>query len=73
VERVRRIRVDCQVFICAASTNIGLSHTEAVARLDAAVRAAGGLLDIHRVTSDIVNGYPPLPTVGENGEWGDLG
>jgi|GEM_PF-3598146 len=55
VEHVfRRVRVLADLLITGVATNAPLAQTEAVARLEAAIRAAGGVLDVHGVRSYMV-------------------
>lgn len=58
-ERVfRRVRVWADIYFAGALTSAPMSHTEAVARLELAVRQAGGALDVTDVRSDIVSTMP---------------
>lgn len=50
----RRVRFELQVLVSAAALNVTPAHTEALARLEAAVRAAGGVLDVQAVRSVVV-------------------
>lgn len=57
----RRVRFELEVLITAAALNPSPAHTEALARLDAAVKAAGGVLDVHGVRSSVVRACPQAP------------
>jgi hypothetical protein len=50
----RRVRLELHVLLSAAALNVTPAHTEALARLEAAVRAAGGVLDVQGVRSMVV-------------------
>jgi hypothetical protein len=50
----RRVRIRLDVLLSGAAQLAPLCHTEAAARLEAAVIDIGGLLDVHDVTSNIV-------------------
>jgi hypothetical protein len=50
---VRRVRVTCDVLLAGVDDREGICKAEAAARLAAAVAAAGGVLDVKMVTSQI--------------------
>jgi hypothetical protein len=50
---IRRARVTCDVLLAGVDERQGAAQVEAVARLAAAVAAAGGVLDVKMVTSQI--------------------
>ena len=54
----RRVRVFCDVYFAGVAVSAPVSHTEAVARLEAAVRAAGGAIEVHEVRSHVVQSAP---------------
>lgn len=54
---VRRIHVTCEVFLAGVDMREPMARAEAVGRLEAAITAAGGALDIRGVTST-VGRYP---------------
>jgi hypothetical protein len=54
----RRVCVWADVFFAGVAVSAPVSHTEAVARLEAAVRAVGGFLDVHTVRSNVVRSVP---------------
>lgn len=70
VLRVRRIAIVSQVVFTSAVESDPLARAESLARLDRAVRGAGGLLSLHSITS--LTGFwaaQPGPG-GENGNGG---
>lgn len=54
----RRVRVSVEVFFSGASMEAPAAHREAMARLEAAVQSAGGLLDVQGVRSVIAKSLP---------------
>jgi hypothetical protein len=65
---VRRVRVTCDVLLAGVDERQGIAQTEAVARVEAAIAAAGGVLDVKMVTSQIgrypaSGGAQGVPTV----------
>jgi hypothetical protein len=56
---IRRVRVNAAMLFAAACQNATIAHTEALARLEAAVQHAGGLLDVQDVTSTFGKSSPP--------------
>jgi hypothetical protein len=56
----RRVRVFCDVYFAGVAVSAPVSQTEAVARLEAAVRAAGGAIEVHEVRSHVVRSVPQL-------------
>ncbi len=73
-ERIfRRVRVTCDVLFAAVDVNAPIAQTEALARLEQAVQAAGGVLDVERVISNVVK-WEPQPgqgraSGGRGGPW----
>jgi hypothetical protein len=51
--KLRRVRITCDIFFAGVDVTAAGSQAEAVAALDAAVTAVGGMLDISRVRSSI--------------------
>jgi hypothetical protein len=66
----RRVRIFCDVLFAGVSTAAPMSHAEAVGRLEAAVREAGGALDVHEVRSHIVRTVGQLATGPQLAEQG---
>jgi len=54
----RRVQVFCDVYFAGVAVSAPVSHTEAVARLESAIRAAGGAIDVHQVRSYVVRSAP---------------
>lgn len=54
---VRRVRVSCDVLLAGVDERQGPAQTEAVARLAAAVAAAGGVLDV-KIAASQIGRYP---------------
>jgi len=50
---VRRVRVSCDVLLAGVDERGDVAQGEAVARLEAAVRLAGGILEVNRALSTI--------------------
>jgi hypothetical protein len=59
VHPIRRVRINAILLFSAASLNQPIAHTEALARLEAAVQYAGGLLDVEDVNSTWGKSSPP--------------
>ncbi len=57
----RRVRVTVDVLFAGTSMEGPAAHAEAVARLERAVTAAGGLLEVDRVRSAMVKSMPLQP------------
>jgi len=73
---VRRVHVVAEIVFNAARTGRAASEDEAVTRLLDAVRAAGGAVSLHAVTTDV--GRQPIPvlagvTSGRRGRGGPGG
>src|SRR5262249_27747827 len=67
----RRVTVFCDVYFAGVSSSAPMSQTEAVSRLEAIVRAAGGALDVHQVRSYVVRSSPqPGPRTEFAGQGG---
>jgi hypothetical protein len=59
-ERVfRRVRLSADVLFAAVDANPPMAQAEALERLERAIEAVGGLLDVSRVTSGFVRWTPP--------------
>jgi hypothetical protein len=56
---IRRVRLSVDVLLAGVNTAAPIAQTEAVARIEAAVRTIGGVLDIHGVRSSIVRYAAP--------------
>jgi hypothetical protein len=69
---LRRIVIECRVAVLGVSVVPALAHAEALARLEAAVAALGGGLDVDRVTSALGR-CAPSPAPGERNASGDDG
>lgn len=54
----RRVRLTVDVLMSGASWSAPIAHSEALGRLDRAVRAVGGWLDVKLVTSTIGRASP---------------
>ena len=63
---VRRVRLEIHVLFAGVGASAVEAHVEAVARLETAIAAAGGCLQVDRVMSALVR-YGPLPAVGDGG------
>jgi len=61
---VNRVRLTVQVLFAGVSPRADLARAEAVARLEAAVQSAGGIVTVDGATSCLVR-YGPLPPVGQ--------
>lgn len=61
---VHRVRVQVDVLFAGVSPIAAEARTEALAVLERAVVAAGGVISVHQVSSCMVR-YGPLPAVGE--------
>jgi|SRR4051812_16391174 hypothetical protein len=61
----RRVQVFCDVFFAGVTTSAPMSHTEAVARLEKAIRDAGGAVDVLQVRSHVVCSTPQTRPGGE--------
>jgi hypothetical protein len=55
---IRRVHFSIDVWFAGASNNLSQSHEEALARLDRAVTAAGGLFEVKRLHSSLVKSLP---------------
>ena len=70
-ERIfRRVRITCDVLMAGVDVNPPIAQTEALARLEQAVQAAGGLLDVEAVRSSVVKWTPPPAAGREKGGGG---
>lgn len=58
---VRRVTVTLDVSFAGASLVPALARRDALARLEAAVRAAGGLINLHAVYDAVGRFEPPAP------------
>jgi hypothetical protein len=67
VHAIRRVRINAILLFSAASLNQAIAHTEALARLEAAVHQAGGLLDVEDVASTWGKSSPPPRLGSTNG------
>lgn len=50
---IRRVRITCDVFLAGTNIRAPQAQAEAVARLERAIAAAGGILDVHGVLSTV--------------------
>lgn len=54
----RRVRVSCDVLFAAVDPNQSIAQAEALLQLELAVKAAGGLLNVDRIVSNVVRWAP---------------
>lgn len=59
----RRITIVAEIVLAGASGLQSQAQVEALERVELAVRGAGGLLNLHTVTSVIGRSRPPVPAV----------
>ena len=62
----RRVRVQLDVILCGTSAARGEAQAEAVARLEAAIAALGGVVSLQTVSSAWVRARPQAHAGGEN-------
>lgn len=63
---VRRVRITADVFLAGTNIRSPQAQTEAVARLERAVAAAGGILDVHGVLSSVGRIRPAAASHGHD-------
>lgn len=71
LQLVRRVNITAQIIFCGTSFQAPLAQAEAIRQLEAAVERAGGVINLHAVTSQIGRWAVPqgsTPRAGERGK-----
>jgi hypothetical protein len=67
-EAYQRVTLCCDVIFAGVSMEAWVANTEALNRLEDAVRAQGGLINFHGAVCEIRHISPPPPSGGPNGD-----
>jgi hypothetical protein len=64
----RLVSITMEVRLCGVSETPGVAHAEALARLEQAIRLAGGVINLHACRSMLVRAEPSPPPSQPEGE-----